>query len=129
MTASIFSTANLALGLALITGTVALGGILFPQIRRGLIAPLFMVSLLATVIAAWLPGILAGHELGNPDESQLIAGTLTFLKDPVPWRSADMSTAGPLDVLPLWLAAAAGLRPEFPAVRMVAGVVEMRMRA
>jgi hypothetical protein len=113
MTALIFSTANLALGLALITAAVAVGGILFLQIRRGWIAPLFTVSLLATIIAAWLPGILAGHELGNPDESQLIAGTLTFLKDPVPWRSADMSTAGPLDVL----------RPEFPAVRMVAALL------
>ncbi len=39
----------------------------------------------------------------NVDECQMLAGALTMLHDPVPWRSVDPTTTGPLDIYFLML--------------------------
>src|SRR5690348_12303756 len=50
---------------------------------------------LALIAARW-PTLLLNQQL-NPDESQLIAATLGFMHDPVPWRGADVNTSGPFN--------------------------------
>lgn len=47
-----------------------------------------------------LPVILYNAEL-NPDESQIIAGAISLLHDPVYWRSTDEATSGPLNTYAL----------------------------
>lgn len=61
----------------------------------------FAVLLALTIVAAYAPVLNFRHELANPDEAQLLAGALTLRHDFAPWRSVDLSTAGPLSVLPL----------------------------
>ncbi len=56
-----------------------------------------------TILAAHAPVLAFRQELANPDEAQLLAGALTLRHDFAPWRSVDLSTAGPLSVLPLLL--------------------------
>ncbi len=54
------------------------------------------VAMLA-VLAAWRwPFLLSPAEF-NPDESQLAAGAITLLHDPVFWRSVDGTTSGPVN--------------------------------
>lgn len=64
----------------------------WPRARRALFAALVLL----TVGFFRGPMILAGP-LNNPDEEQLAAAALTYAHDPVPWRSVDLHTAGPLD--------------------------------
>jgi len=59
--------------------------------------------LLAVVAFRW-PILWFPHQQ-NPDESQLIAGSITLRQDPVFWRSVDGGTAGPIDFYPLLPAA------------------------
>jgi hypothetical protein len=64
--------------------------------------------LLIPVLAWRWPFLLSATEY-NPDESQIIAGVITLIKDPVFWRSVDGITSGPLNfysLLPVhWLGA------------------------
>src|SRR4051812_1663994 len=119
---TIFS-ANLAFGLATISALVAIIGGFSTRMRPFLVEWIFIAGVVTTIFASWLPSILAAHELGNPDESQIIAGTLTLLQDPVPWRSADMSTTGPLNAVPLWVAGKAGLELNFALARIIAALM------
>ncbi len=64
-----------------------------PRLERALFA-----ALLFGVLLAWRwPFLLDAQELGNPDESQLIAGAITLKHDPVFFRSVDGTTSGPLN--------------------------------
>ncbi len=54
--------------------------------------------LLFGVLLAWRwPFLLSATELGNPDESQLVAGAITLSHDPVFYRAVDGTTSGPLN--------------------------------
>jgi len=54
--------------------------------------------LLFGVLLAWRwPFLLSATELGNPNESQLVAGAITLSYDPVFYRSVDGTTSGPLN--------------------------------
>jgi hypothetical protein len=68
--------------------------------------------MIACVFLLRLPAILYPHEL-NPDESQMFSQGMKFLLDPVPWRSVDGTTGGPLNsyvvTLVLWL----GIKPGY----------------
>lgn len=59
-----------------------------------------------TIVAAHAPTLGFRQELANPDEAQLLAGALTLRHHFAPWLSVDLSTAGPVSVLPLFLAPA-----------------------
>ena len=52
--------------------------------------------LLLTLLAWRWPGLCSLIDF-NPDESQLAAGALTLLHDPVYWRSVDGTTSGPIN--------------------------------
>ena len=72
-------------------------------------------AVLFLFLFAWRwPFLLVASEF-NPDESQLIAGTITLAHDPVFWRSVDGTTSGPLNfyvLLPVhWLGASSTFRP------------------
>jgi len=62
---------------------------------------LFAALLALTIIAAHAPTLGWRDELPNPDEAQLLAGALTLQHHFAPWLSVDLSTAGPVSVLPL----------------------------
>jgi hypothetical protein len=59
---------------------------------------ILFAALLFGVLLAWRwPYLLSAQELGNPDESQLVAGAITLKHDPVFYRSVDGTTSGPLN--------------------------------
>jgi hypothetical protein len=76
--------------------------------------------MLATILLAgrW-PSLLIPREL-NPDESHLFAAAHALTHDPVPWRSINGATSGPLNFLPLipvgWLAG----WDSYPGLRLAA---------
>ncbi len=55
----------------------------------------------------------------NPDEAQFVAQVLTFVHDPIPWKSFDGNNAGPLDTAVLAVPAAFGFEPSYAAARTV----------
>lgn len=76
--------------------------------------------LLLVVLLAWRwPFLLCADEY-NPDESQLIAGALTLRVDPIPWRSVDGFTSGPLNFYPLLLPRLLGLPLDYFTARVMA---------
>jgi len=64
---------------------------------------MFALLLALTVVAAHAPLLNHRQALPNPDEAQLLAGALTLRDRFAPWHSVDLSTAGPVSVLPLLL--------------------------
>lgn len=96
--------------LASTLGWLALAVLTFDSVRGaltpGAIGPRWRWWLLAGVMVfafRW-PLLWVPHQF-NPDESQLIAGAITLMHDPMFWRSVDGGTAGPLDFFPLLPAA------------------------
>jgi hypothetical protein len=83
----------------------------------------FASLLLLTILAAHLPVLHRLDELSNPDESQLIAGAITLREHFIPWGSVDLSTAGPVSVLPLLLAPANYLRARWSAALCAATAI------
>ncbi|MEO6003882.1 MAG: hypothetical protein ABIZ04_05040 [Opitutus sp.] len=70
----------------------------------------FSSSLLfALILLVWRWPFLVSATEFDPDESQIIAGSITLTHDPVFWRSVDGTTSGPLNfyaLLPIqWLGA------------------------
>jgi hypothetical protein len=57
---------------------------------------LYMVVVMLAIVVWRLPAILIVGEI-NVDESQTIAQCMAFYHDPMPWRSADTTTSGPLN--------------------------------
>ncbi|HEY0863708.1 MAG TPA: hypothetical protein VGD97_06355 [Lacunisphaera sp.] len=91
------------LGLIVLSG-VALAGLARPLTGAWWQGRWFFALLLGlTVVAAHAPVLGFAQALPNPDEAQLLAGALTLREHFAPWLSVDLSTAGPLSVLPLLL--------------------------
>lgn len=79
---------------------------------------LLFVLLVPAVLLAWRwPYLLSADEY-NPDESQLIAGAITLFGDPVPWRSVDGTTSGPLNFYVLLPIALLGLPLDYFTARL-----------
>jgi hypothetical protein len=72
---------------------------------------------LALTAGRW-PTLLLNEPL-NSDESELLAGALRFMHDPVPWRGADLTTSGPLNSYILLIPRAVGLEPSYGSARAV----------
>jgi hypothetical protein len=88
------------------------------NIRQLLLSnPIFVVSLVAFILAARWPGFLP--PMLNPDEAFFTAGAMKLLKDPVFWRAVDAGSSGPLNVYPLTLPAFLGLRIEYASARAI----------
>jgi hypothetical protein len=83
----------------------------------------FAGLLLLTIMVAYAPALDRREELLNPDESQLIAGALTLRGHFAPWLSVDLSTAGPVSVLPLLLTPANYVSARWLAALLVAAAV------
>jgi hypothetical protein len=79
--------------------------------------PFFALLLAATFIVAHGPLLGYGMGLPNPDEAQLLAGAITLRQHFAPWMNVDLSTAGPLSVLPLLL-----VPPGFQCARWLAAL-------
>jgi hypothetical protein len=80
---------------------------------------LFFALLVLGVLLAWRWPFLLSADEYNPDESQLIAGAITLRVDPVPWRSVDGFTSGPLNFYPLLLPGLLGLPMDYFMARLV----------
>jgi hypothetical protein len=82
--------------------------------------PLVYAGLMLLMMAAFRwPGIGQNFELGNPDESQLLAGALTMLHDGQYWGRVDCGSAGPLNMLPLLLPKVFGQPLDYTGARCV----------
>ena len=75
--------------------------------------------ILASLLVLRLPNILDPHEW-NQDESFMLGHGMRFLLDPVPWRSVDGASIGPLNshllAAILWL----GVKPSFMLLHFIA---------
>ncbi len=80
------------------------------------------LGLLAIVAGRW-PTFFVQDPL-NPDEAQMLAQAITALHDPVPWRSFDGTTSGPLNTYVLALPALLGQHLTFFGARVVAVLLE-----
>jgi hypothetical protein len=85
------------------------------------------------VAFAWLPllVLLAGrwptffvHDTLNNDEAQAVAQAITALHDPIPWRSFDGNTCGPLNTYILTLPAAFGVPISFFSSRVISVLLQ-----
>ena len=76
-----------------------------------------------TVIAGHAPFLFHRGELPNPDEAQMMSGAITLRQDFAPWRSVDLSTAGPLSVTPLLIAPDSFVYARWCAALCAAGAV------
>lgn len=85
--------------------------------------PVFAAMLALTIVAAHAPVLNFRQELANPDEAQLLAGALTLRHEFAPWRSVDLSTAGPLSVLPLLILPADFLSARWSAALCAAAAI------
>lgn len=75
----------------------------------------------AMLVSRW-PLLWVPHQQ-NPDESQLIAGAITLIHDPIFWRSVDGGTAGPFDFFPLLPAAWGDGTTSYAIARVIAVAV------
>jgi hypothetical protein len=89
--------------------------------RGGTIAYLGLVAL-ALMCARW-PTLFVREPL-NQDEAQALAQAITALHDPVPWRSFDGNTCGPLNTYVLMLPALFGVHLSFLTTRFIALALE-----
>lgn len=88
--------------------------------RRRWNHPAVYAGLMLLMIAAFRwPGIGRNASMGNPDESQLVAGALTMLHHGQYWGRVDCGSSGPLDMLPLLLPRLLGLPLDFTGARLV----------
>ena len=103
---------------------LALSPIIMSKFRKSVIKSLllsdtiFIFSIIAFILASRWPCFLP-PAMWNPDESQMIAGAMKLMKDPVFWRSVDGTTSGPLNYYPLLTSALLGLKLESASARMV----------
>lgn len=78
--------------------------------------------LIAVISLLRLPWILFPHEL-NVDESQMLAQGMKFLVDPVPWRSVDGTSGGPLNSYLISLFLLLGVGPGYVFVHLLANAL------
>lgn len=81
---------------------------------------LYVATVIACIAAFQWPSVLDNQELGDPDESQLIAAAITLAHDPLYYRSVDGATCGPLDEVPLAVLAALGVRIDYKTAHAMA---------
>ncbi len=113
--------------LALLLGTAVLA--LVPlRARRTTFArllgrpELFVAVASVTVVFFRLPAITTGLLL-NPDEAQMTAQAITFVRHPVPWADFDGTTSGPLNTLAPALTQLAGVTPNLAGSRFIGALV------
>lgn len=80
---------------------------------------IFAGLLLLTIVAFRWPRLFWNTEIGDPDESQILAAAMTLRRDPWFWRSLDGATHGPFVSLPLMLASFAGWPLDYTGARMM----------
>ncbi|HVR86714.1 MAG TPA: hypothetical protein VMU54_20485 [Planctomycetota bacterium] len=80
------------------------------------------LALLIGVLLLRMPTILWPHEL-NVDESQMMSQAMKYLVDPIPWRSVDGTSSGPLNTYPLTLLLLLGCQPGYVLLHAVAAVL------
>jgi hypothetical protein len=101
-----------------IVAYAALSAFLAMALRaRGRTAAFLLLT--AATVAVWRwPALMYPAPL-NPDEAQVLANALKALVDPLPWRSFDPGTAGPLETYVLVLPALFGMQLDFLGARLV----------
>src|SRR5689334_16053307 len=85
-----------------------------------LLHPLTFVLVAAGAILAFRWPMLFAGPLTNPDETHQAASAITYWRDPVPWRSVDIHTSGPLDSYFLWPALLINGRIDYAGLRLAA---------
>ncbi len=85
-------------------------------------AAFLALALLALVGARW-PTFVANRAL-DPDEAQALAQAITALHDPIPWKSFDGNTCGPLNTYVLMLPALFGLRLSYVTTHVITVLLE-----
>ena len=94
-----------------------------PSVRRlptWLLHPAtFTLMAIVAVVAFRWPMVFAGP-LMNPDETQHGAAAITYWRDPVPWRSVDLHTSGPINAYALWPAMLINGRVDYAGLRLTA---------
>lgn len=86
--------------------------------QKKTVSGFFWSLLLLLVLFAWRWPPLFSQVEFNPDESQLAAGAITLIHDPVFWRSVDGTTSGPLNFYVLVPALSVPGLPGIFAVRL-----------
>jgi hypothetical protein len=81
---------------------------------------LFAAAIGLAILAFRWPVVFDNEGIFNPDEGHVLAGALALSHDPVPWRSIDGMTHGPLDLLPLVVMERAGIRLDYTNARLLA---------
>jgi hypothetical protein len=81
---------------------------------------LFGIGVLLCAATFHWPSIRENQELGDPDESQLMAAAITLAHDPLYYRSVDGATCGPVDEMPLAALAAIGVKIDYEVAHAVA---------
>jgi hypothetical protein len=103
-----------------VVGGLALAAWFAPDRRTGWRHPAwFAAALLLALLAFRWPTLLHNQQLGDPDESQLMAGALTLGHDPRFWQSVDGTTHGPFATLPLLIPMWLGATLDFTTARSV----------
>ena len=93
---------------------------LWRRLPRGLLHPgIFLLAAAIALLACRWPVVVAGP-LRNPDETQMGAAAMTYWQDPVPWRSVDLHTAGPVNAYFLLPALLPDGRISYPGLRLAA---------
>ena len=97
---------------------VTVSAFVVAALRRQVGAPVFL-ALTALTVLAWRWPVFFYPVALNPDEAQALANALKITADPVPWRSFDPGTAGPLQSLVLAVPLLFGLRGDYVMERLV----------
>lgn len=80
------------------------------------------LALLLGVVLLRLPAILWPHEL-NVDESGILSQAMKYLVDPIPWRSVDGTSSGPVSPYLLSGFLRLGFRPGYELLHFVAAIL------
>lgn len=97
----------------------------FPIVKKDLLTPKtwrflvggFLVVFAAALVVWRLRSLLYNGEI-NVDESQLLAQVLRYQIDPIPWRSVDGGSSGPLNTWALLWAPLLGFKVDYLAARI-----------
>ncbi|MDB6127261.1 MAG: hypothetical protein JWM35_1157, partial [Verrucomicrobia bacterium] len=80
---------------------------------------IFAVLAVVAMLACRWPMVFAGP-LMNPDENQHGAAAMTYWRDPIPWRSVDLHTSGPINAYALWPSMLINGRVDYAELRLTA---------
>jgi hypothetical protein len=120
--ASPFLEAALTSALLVIVALLAVSVSVLPKEgprRLGRSRWLFAFFVVLAIFAARWPSTLSYLEL-NPEESQMTAQAITIRHFPIPWKSYDTTTSGPLNSAVLVAPALFGKSIDFVSTRLVA---------